>query len=135
VRQRISMSFAETLKLIQFRAAYNLPVHAGMETGIFVRHDLRVEMAYTPGSSYISQALEEGRFDIGHTGADDVIAAVETNGSSDLFYLWGYIAGCSAWWARRIAHPLTRCLASPSASMQRQALRPRAGMPASLQRI
>ncbi|MET0502112.1 MAG: ABC transporter substrate-binding protein [Candidatus Binatia bacterium] len=87
------MSFAETLKLIQFRAAYNLPVHAGMETGIFARHDLRVEMAYTPGSSYISQALEEGRFDIGHTSADDVIAAVETNGSSDLFLFMGLHSG------------------------------------------
>ena len=93
MRERISMSFSETLKLIQFRAAYNLPVHAGIETGIFARHDLRVEMAYTPGSLYISQALEEGRFDIGHTGADDVIAAVETNDSSDLFLFMGLHSG------------------------------------------
>ena len=57
-----------TLKLIQFRAAYNLPIHAGIETGIFSRHGFALETAYTPGSLYISQALKEGRYDIGHTG-------------------------------------------------------------------
>lgn len=45
----------ETLKLIQFRAAYNLPVHAGIETGIFARHRLALETAYTPGSLYLSR--------------------------------------------------------------------------------
>src|SRR5688572_17403730 len=82
----------ETLKLIQFRAAYNLPVHAGIETGIFARHGLAVETAYTPGSLYISQALREGHYDIGHTGADDVIAAVENDGS-DLFIFMGLHSG------------------------------------------
>ena len=59
----------EILKLIQFRAAYNLPVHAGVETGIFARHGLALETAYTPGSLYISQTLKEGQYDIGHSGA------------------------------------------------------------------
>jgi ABC-type nitrate/sulfonate/bicarbonate transport system substrate-binding protein len=86
---------AETLKLIQFRAAYNLPVHAGMETGIFARHGLELETAYTPGSLYISQALREGRYHIGHTGADDVIAAVENDGS-DLFIFMGLHSGLFA---------------------------------------
>ena len=82
----------ETLKLIQFRAAYNLPVHAGIETGIFARHGLALETAYTPGSLYISQALKEGQYDVGHTGADDVIAAVE-NDDSDLFIFMGLHSG------------------------------------------
>jgi ABC-type nitrate/sulfonate/bicarbonate transport system substrate-binding protein len=82
----------ETLKLIQFRAAYNLPVHAGMEIGIFARHGLALETAYTPGSLYLIQALKEGRFDIGHTGADDVIAAVEDDGA-DLFIFMGLHSG------------------------------------------
>jgi ABC-type nitrate/sulfonate/bicarbonate transport system substrate-binding protein len=38
------------LKLIQFRAGYNLPVHAGREKGIFERHGLEVKITYTPGS-------------------------------------------------------------------------------------
>ena len=83
----------ETLKLIQFRAAYNLPVHAGIETGIFARRGIALETAYTPGSLYISQALNEGRYDIGHTGADDVIAAVEGDHGSDLFMFMGLHSG------------------------------------------
>jgi ABC-type nitrate/sulfonate/bicarbonate transport system substrate-binding protein len=86
---------AETLKLIQFRAAYNVPVHVGMETGIFARHGLALETSYTPGSLYISQALREGQYDIGHTGADDVIAAVENDGS-DLFIFMGLHSGLFA---------------------------------------
>ena len=82
-------SMAEILKLIQFRAAYNLPVHAGIEAGIFARHGLALETAYTPGSSYLSRALRDGQYDIGHTGADDVIAAVENNDGADLFMFMG----------------------------------------------
>jgi ABC-type nitrate/sulfonate/bicarbonate transport system substrate-binding protein len=84
---------AATLKLIQFRAAYNLPIHAGIETGIFARRALDLETAYTRGSLYISQALKEGRYDIGHTGADDIIAAVENDDGSDLFIFMGLHSG------------------------------------------
>jgi ABC-type nitrate/sulfonate/bicarbonate transport system substrate-binding protein len=83
----------ETVKLIQFRAAYNLPVHAGIEAGIFARHGLALETAYTPSSLYTSQALQEGQYDIGHTGADDVIAAVESADGSDLFIFMGLHSG------------------------------------------
>ena len=83
----------ETLKLIQFRAAYNLPVHAGIETGIFARHGLALETTYTPGSLYISQALKAGQYDIGHTGADDIIADVENHDGSDLFIFMGLHSG------------------------------------------
>jgi ABC-type nitrate/sulfonate/bicarbonate transport system substrate-binding protein len=82
-----------TLKLLQFRAAYNLPVHAGIETGIFACHGLALEIAYTPGSLYLSQALKENGCDIGHTGADDVIADVEADDSSDLFIFMGLHSG------------------------------------------
>jgi len=87
------MSFPETIKLLQFRAAYNMPVHAGIGTGIFARHELALEPEYTPGSRYISQSLKEGRCDIGHTGADDIIADVENDDSSDLFIFMGLHSG------------------------------------------
>jgi len=83
----------ETLKLLQFRAAYNLPVHAGIETGIFARHGLSLEIAFTPGSLHTTRALNDGRFDIGHTGADDVIAAVEGQHGADLFIFMGLHGG------------------------------------------
>ncbi len=83
----------ETLRLIQFRAAYNLPVHTGMVTGIFARHGLALEIAYTPGSLYLSRALKENECDIGHTGADDILADVEADGGSDLFIFMGLHSG------------------------------------------
>ncbi len=87
------MGLQETIKLLQFRAAYNLPVHVGMETGIFARRGLTIETAYTPGSLYINQALKDGRCDIGHTGADDIIADVECDDRSDLFIFMGLHSG------------------------------------------
>ncbi|TMA56450.1 MAG: hypothetical protein E6J73_21105 [Deltaproteobacteria bacterium] len=82
-----------TLKMLQFRAAYNLPIHAGIETGIFACHGLALEIAYTPGSLYLGQVLKENGCDIGHTGADDVIADVEADDSSDLFIFMGLHSG------------------------------------------
>ena len=54
---------------------------------------LAFEIAYTPGSLYLSQALKENGCDIGHTGADDVIADVEAGDSSDLFIFMGLHSG------------------------------------------
>ncbi len=87
------MSPTETLKLIQFRAAYNLPIHAGIEAEIFGRHALTIETAYTPGSIHITRALKEGEFDIGHTSADDIVADVESDEGSDLFLFMGLHGG------------------------------------------
>ena len=56
----IPMASLTKLRLIQFRAGYNLPVHAGREQGIFERHGLEIEITYTPGSLYISDALRKG---------------------------------------------------------------------------
>jgi ABC-type nitrate/sulfonate/bicarbonate transport system substrate-binding protein len=87
------MTSLKRLKLIQFRAGYNVVVHAAVEHGLFTRHGLEVEIAYTPGSLYLSDALRAGQFDIGHTGADDVIADVEANSNSDLFLFMGLHSG------------------------------------------
>lgn len=89
------MASLTRLRLIQFKAGYNLPVHAGRETGIFERHGLDIEIAYTPGSLYISEALRKGEFEIGHTGADDIVADVEDfgGGPSGLFIFMGLHSG------------------------------------------
>ncbi len=83
------------LRLIQFKAGYNLPVHAGRQKGIFERHGLELEITYTPGSLYISEALRRGEFEIGHTGADDIVADVEDfgDGLSGLFIFMGLHSG------------------------------------------
>jgi hypothetical protein len=54
------MANVTRLRLIQFRAGYNLPVHAGREKGIFGRYGLDIEITYTPGSLYISETLRKG---------------------------------------------------------------------------
>jgi len=87
------MAILNPLRLIQFRAAYNLPVHAAMEYGIFASHGLEVEVATTPGSDFLIAALEAGRFEIGHAAADDVVAAVEGRARSDLFLFMGLHSG------------------------------------------
>ncbi|MGE5817545.1 MAG: ABC transporter substrate-binding protein [Deltaproteobacteria bacterium] len=83
------------LRLIQFKAAYNLPVHVAREKGIFERQGLEVDFSYTPGSLYLAEALRKGEFEIGHTGADDVIADVEDYGGAPdgLFLFMGLHSG------------------------------------------
>lgn len=89
------MGSVTKIRLIQFRAGYNLPVHAGREHGIFARHGLDIDITYTPGSLYISDALRKGEFEIGHTGADDIVADVEDfgGGPASLFIFMGLHSG------------------------------------------
>ena len=81
------------IRLIQFRAAYNLPVHAAVENGIFAGGGLAVEIEYTPGSAYLVEAVRTGRCIIGHAAADDVVADVENQPGSDLFAFMGLHSG------------------------------------------
>lgn len=87
------MAALSHLRLIQFRAAYNLPVQAAVENGIFAKHGFEVEVTYTPGSEFLMAALERGKFEIGHTAADDVVAAVESKAGCDLFLFMGLRSG------------------------------------------
>ena len=81
------------IRLIQFRAAYNLPVHAAMENGAFAAAGLAVEAEYTPGSAFLVEAVRTGRCAIGHAAADDVVCDVENQPGSDLFAFMGLHSG------------------------------------------
>ncbi|MCE3243556.1 MAG: transporter substrate-binding protein [Deltaproteobacteria bacterium] len=92
------MAGLDHLRLLQFRAGYNLPVHAAVEHGIFAKHDLEVEFAYTPGSDYLIEALQTGKCEIAHPAADDLVAAVESephkhHSEIDLFLFMGLHSG------------------------------------------
>ncbi len=87
------MSSLTPIRLIQFRAAYNLPVHAAVENGIFTAAGLAVEIEYTPGSAYLVEAVRTGRSTIGHAAADDVVCDVENQSGSDLFAFMGLHSG------------------------------------------
>jgi ABC-type nitrate/sulfonate/bicarbonate transport system substrate-binding protein len=86
------MAPVQRLKLIFFRAAYNLPVTAGMERGIFAKHGLELDIVYTRGSQMTSAALLGGECDIGALAADDVVYEVEAHGA-DLFAFLGLHGG------------------------------------------
>ncbi len=81
------------IRLTQFRAAYNLPVHAAMENGVFAGAGLAVEVEYTPGSAYLVDAVRTGRSTIGHAAADDVVCDVENQDGSDVFAFMGLHSG------------------------------------------
>lgn len=81
------------ITLIQFRAAYNLPVHAAVENGVFANAGLAVEIEYTPGSAYLMEAVRTGRRTIGHAAVDDVVCDVENQPGSDAFAFMGLHSG------------------------------------------
>src|SRR4051812_7129744 len=80
------------LKLILFRAAYNLPVSAGIARGVFASHGLELDIVYTRGSKMVVEALLSGECDLGVLSADDVVYEVETN-AADLFIFIGLHGG------------------------------------------
>ncbi len=87
------MASLTRIRLIQFRAAYNLPVHAAVENGTFASRGLDVEIEYTPGSAYLMEAVRTGRCTIGHAAVDDVVADVENQAGSDVFAFMGLHSG------------------------------------------
>jgi NitT/TauT family transport system substrate-binding protein len=80
------------VRVILFRAAYNLPVTLGLERGVFARHGLDLDIAYTRGSQMVGAGLLGGEYELGVLSADDVIYEVETHGA-DLFMFMGLHAG------------------------------------------
>jgi ABC-type nitrate/sulfonate/bicarbonate transport system substrate-binding protein len=75
-----------------FRAAYNLPITLGLEHGVFARHGLDLEIAYTRGSRMSGASLVSGAQDLGALALDDVVYAVEKR-HADLFAFMGYNSG------------------------------------------
>src|SRR5215475_14866743 len=80
------------LKVIYFRAAYNLPITLGLEQGVFARHGLDLEITYTRGSRMTCASLVSGAQDLGALALDDVVDAVEQC-HADLFAFMGYNSG------------------------------------------
>jgi ABC-type nitrate/sulfonate/bicarbonate transport system substrate-binding protein len=94
----VQMSSFAVLRLIQFRAGYNLPVHVAVERGHFARYGLQVDVTYTPGSLPLLEGLKAGQFEIGYAAADDLVAEVEgPRGRGvpepDLFLFMGLYSG------------------------------------------
>jgi len=85
----------EPLEVIVFPGGFNWPIWAAQAKGSFAREGLRVKLTPTPSSVFQLTNLIEGKFDIGMTAIDNVIAYQEgqgeapVSGTADLFAFMG----------------------------------------------
>ena len=71
----------ETIKLIAFPGAPNLPIFVAQEKGWFTKHGVDLAITMTPSSAYQAEALAKGEFDIAGTAFDNVVAYTEGQGA------------------------------------------------------
>jgi ABC-type nitrate/sulfonate/bicarbonate transport system substrate-binding protein len=88
------------LNVMLFGTGSNVVVTAGMARGVFARHDLVLDLAYTQGSEMLCETLRTGGCDIGVLAADDVVYEVERRGL-DFFLFMGIHTGLLS----LMAHP------------------------------
>ena len=91
------------LKVIYFRAAYNLPITLGLARGVFARHALDLDIEYALGSIMICESLLSGEHDLGALALDDVVYEVEKR-NADIFAFMGYNSGTIQLMARPGIH-------------------------------
>lgn len=83
------------LEVIVFAGGFNWPIWAAESQGYFAQNGVQVHLTPTPGSEYQLKNLIEGKFDIGVTAIDNVIAYQEGQGEAtvsvkpDLFAFMG----------------------------------------------
>jgi len=86
---------ASTLEVIVFPGGFNWPIWAAMEKGFFAREGLEIKLTPTPNSVFQLTNLIGGKFDIGMTAIDNVVAYQEgqgeapVSGTPDLFAFMG----------------------------------------------
>ena len=86
---------AKPLEIIVFAGGFNWPIWAAEKQGYFAASGVSVHLTPTPGSEYQLKNLIEGKFDIGMTAIDNVIAYQEGQGEAqvsvapDLFAFMG----------------------------------------------
>lgn len=73
-----------SLDLIAFPGAPNLPIFTAIEKGFFADAGVEVNLETTPSSAYQIEALAGGRFQIGATAFDNVVAYREGQGAVEL---------------------------------------------------
>jgi ABC-type nitrate/sulfonate/bicarbonate transport system substrate-binding protein len=85
----------EKLEVIVFPGGFNWPIWAAQEKGFFTREGIEVRLTPTPSSMFQLKNLIEGKFDIGMTAIDNVVAyqegqgEAEITGTPDLFAFMG----------------------------------------------
>ena len=83
------------LEVIVFAGGFNWPIWAAQKEGYFAKNGVDVHLTPTPGSEFQLKNLIEGKFDLGMTAIDNVIAYQEGQGEAkvdvkpDLFAFMG----------------------------------------------
>ncbi len=70
------------LEVIVFAGGFNWPIWAAQKQGYFAQNGVAVHLTPTPGSEYQLKNLIEGKFDLGMTAIDNVIAYMEGQGEA-----------------------------------------------------
>lgn len=71
----------QTIRLIAFPGAPNLPIFVARENGWFERHGVDLAMTMTPSSAFQAEALAKGECDIAGTAFDNVVAYSQGQGA------------------------------------------------------
>ncbi len=83
-----------TIRVKVFPGAQNLAHFVGISQGIFAKHDLKVELEFTPNSDELRDGLASGAFEVAHAAVDNAGAMVETAGQ-DVAIVTGGDSGLS----------------------------------------
>ncbi|HET7670069.1 MAG TPA: ABC transporter substrate-binding protein [Burkholderiales bacterium] len=68
----------ESIRVNAFPNAKALPLHVGVEKGIFAKHSLDVKLSFTENSTKQREGLAAGAFDLAHAAVDNAVAMVES---------------------------------------------------------
>lgn len=75
---------SDTVNVIAFPGAPNLPLFVAKELGLFEKNGINVELTTTPNSAFQFEQLSLGAFDIGMTAFDNVVAYRHGQGPANL---------------------------------------------------
>src|SRR5258708_1563282 len=82
--ERAAAQNLEPVSVIVFPGGFNWPIWVAQEKGYFAKGGIEVRLTPTPNSVFQLTSLIEGKFDIGLTAFDNVIAYMEGQGEASL---------------------------------------------------
>src|SRR5262245_19372669 len=74
----------KSLELIAFGGGGNWPIWAAQEKGLFAKNGIAVNLSFTPNSVEQIRNLMSGKYDLGTTAYDNVVAYQEGQGETEL---------------------------------------------------
>lgn len=80
----VAQTAPRELSVIVFPGGFNWPIWVAQERGFFARHGVRVNTVDTPNSRFQLTGMIEGKFDIGMTAIDNLIAYREGQGGIEI---------------------------------------------------